>query len=404
MNNTKEQLASFIAQTPIFSTHEHHRDDDFYADMSLNTLFSCSYVGWYTAPPAPEAGARAAWLEKIRCNSYFVWLEKSVCSIYGEEEITPDNWDSLSEKIRRAHQEPGYHIRLLQEKAGYIRFLEDCYWNTGSDVGYPDMVTAVYRLDMWMQGFHPESVDHDGCNPHANAGYVIPDLDTYLGLLREELVRRRPSIAGLKCASAYQRTIRFQTVTREQAEALYLKHPSELSQEEQNRFGDYILDAACRIAEELDLPIQIHTGLALLEGSNPLNLEGLIASHPGNKFVLFHGGFPWIHETAGLAHNYQNVLIDINWLPLISTSAAVQALHMYIEVLPNIHTLAWGGDTWTSEEAVGASMAFRHVLTRVLSEKVDQGYFTLKQAEQLAEKIMYKNAQNIYNIIPVQTR
>jgi len=66
----------------------------------------------------------------------------------------------------------------------------------------------------------------------------------------------------------------------------------------------------------LDLPVQIHTGLAKLQGSDPLLLDNVISGYPDVRFVLFHGGFPWIYNTVTLAHNYANVIIDFNWLPL----------------------------------------------------------------------------------------
>src|SRR5699024_8678272 len=153
-----------------------------------------------------------------------------------------------------------------------------------------------------------------------------------------------------------------------------------------------------KVAGDLDLPVQIHTGLAKLQGSDPLLLNNVISDYPNVSFVLFHGGFPWIYNTAALAHNYDNVIIDINWLPLISTSAAKEALHVYIETLRDNRRITWRADTWTSEEAVGAAMAFKHVLTDVLNEKVESGYFTLSEAEKFAKKIMYQNARDIYNL------
>jgi len=273
--------------------------------------------------------------------------------------------------------------------------LEDCYWNSGSDVGYPEFITPVYRLDMWMQGFHPDSFPQVLINPHTVFG-EIKSFDRYLEILEHEIRSRRPQIAALKCASAYQRTIAFEPVTYEQAADVFMKNPTSLTEQQRNIFGDYIMQFALRLAKELDLPVQIHTGLALLSGSNPLLLEGLIARHPDNRFVLFHGGFPWIYETAGLLHNYSNVLIDINWLPLISTSAAAQALHVYIDVLQDSGNIAWGGDTWTSEEACGASMAFRNLLARVLTEKIERDGWRTTDAERFADKIMFENALNIY--------
>ncbi len=56
----------------------------------------------------------------------------------------------------------------------------------------------------------------------------------------------------------------------------------------------------------------------------------------------------------------------------------------------------WGSDTWTSEEAIGALLAWQYVVATVLSEKVDSGYFDMAEAEALVHKLMYRNAARLY--------
>ncbi|MBP3961862.1 amidohydrolase family protein [Paenibacillus lignilyticus] len=397
-NNDWKAWLDVLNAKPVYSTHEHHREAFSQQQLDLDLLFQWSYVGWCGPTPAATYEARTAWLDKIRFNTYFQWLEKAIMRIYGIEELTADNWDDVSHAIRHAHlSDADWHLNLMKQHGGYTGFLEDCFWNTGSDVGYPDFITPVYRLDMWMMGYHPESLTNERTTIHDQFEQP-PTFAQYMERFEHELRSRRPSIAGLKCASAYQRTIAFSDASREDAKAVFGKQPSEISEAERNRFGDYMLQVALSLAAELELPVQIHTGLARLGGSNPLLLEPLIAAHPSNQFVLFHGGFPWTYDTAALAHNYDNLVIDINWLPLISTTAAQDALHVYADVLRDSGKIAWGGDTWTGEEAVGASMAFRHILARVCADKVNSGAWRSKDAERFADKIMYENAYKLYQI------
>ena len=84
------------------------------------------------------------------------------------------------------------------------------------------------------------------------------------------------------------------------------------------------------------------------------------------------------------------------WAPIISTSAAIAALHEFIEVVRSSDRIAWGSDTWTSEEAIGALLAWQHVVATVLSQKVESGYFDMAEAERLAHKLMYRNAARLY--------
>ena len=89
----------------------------------------------------------------------------------------------------------------------------------------------------------------------------------------------------------------------------------------------------CELAVKLDVPFQIHSGLGQVSGSRPLLLESTIARYPQLHFVLFHMGYPWYHEIAGLAHNYANVHMDMVWGPVVGPQRRpVAALHQYLEV------------------------------------------------------------------------
>lgn len=396
MDEIKRHLRSLMDETPLFSTHEHHLESEWLAQINLDKLFQNSYVNWCSSPAGHTKEERREWLDTIRMNSYFVWLSKSICTIYGFEEINEENWDAISEKIHHAHQDEELHWNILKNHAKYERFIEDSYWDPGSHLSNPDFVLSTYRIDSWLTGFHPDCIDHDHKNPRHFTKADMGTLEAYEAALISELDKKRDHVVALKCASAYERTLQFDPVERSEVEHIYGKHPSELSEQEKAMFGNYMFHYSLQVARERNLPIQIHTGLAQLSGSNPMLLEPVIAKYPDVKFVLFHGGFPWIYEIAGLAHNYKNVYIDMNWLPLISTKAAENALHTYLEIVPNNHQISWGGDTWTSEEAYGASLAFKHVVTNVLAEKVAQSFYRLQDAEAMVKKMFHLNAEQLY--------
>ncbi len=399
LSTTPEPLCELIRRTPIVSTHEHHRDGAFQQSLNLDRLLTASYVGWGPMPPGDTPDARRDWLSRVRHNSYFVWLEKALAAIYGIELIAAETWQDLSFAISTAHRDPAWHLRLLREHARYELFLEDAYWAPGSDENLGDMAVPVYRIDMWLAGFHPEAHDHDGINPRDRLGRDFPTLDDYEDCLRAEIRARRPAIAALKCAAAYERTLEFGPPRRDEAKAVFGRSPAEVPAGGRRLFGDFILHVALEEAAKLDLPVQVHTGLAMLAGSNPLLFEPIIDAYSDVRFVLFHGGFPWVRHVGALAHNHPaNVIIDLCWLPIISTSAAVSALHEYIELLPDIGHLTWGGDCWTGEEACGAAMALRHVLGRCLAEKIADQDLRPRDAETIAHRIMHANARSIYGL------
>ena len=87
------------------------------------------------------------------------------------------------------------------------------------------------------------------------------------------------------------------------------------------------------LCAKLDLPFQIHTGHARIQGSNPMLLADLIAANPKTKFILFHGGYPWIGETGAIATRYKNVWVDSVWLPTISYTMGKRAYQEWLEVM-----------------------------------------------------------------------
>lgn len=93
--------------------------------------------------------------------------------------------------------------------------------------------------------------------------------------------------------------------------------------------SDPSLDPYFAIAEELGVPVGIHTGTSFpgtpYRGSpnfrvalgNPLLLEDLLVRRPKLRVYIMHGGAPWTRETIALMQMYPQVYMDvavINWI------------------------------------------------------------------------------------------
>jgi hypothetical protein len=400
---TYQDIYDLIETLPVISSHEHHGTDEFQASLTLDRVLEQSYVSWLELTPGSDAASREDFLAQCRHNSYYVWLEKGIQRIYGlDEKITAQNWDDISARISECHADPAAHIRILTETGRYRRAVQDTYWDYGSDVGHPEVFSPTMRTDMFVRCFHSDVRDHDDNNPFIR----YPDaptgnFDDYLEYLTALFTGWRESGAvALKSASAYERSLAYGEGDRSAAAAVFGRRPETVSPEERAVYESTLFDFFCRLAASLGVPFQVHTGLGELAGSRPLLFEPVIVRNPDVHFVLFHAGYPWHGEAAGLAHNHSNISLDMVWAPIISTSAAVAALHEFIEVARSSDRIAWGSDTWTSEEAIGALLAWQHVAATVLAEKVEARYFDMSEAEALAHKLMYQNAAHIYGFHP----
>ncbi len=153
--------------------------------------------------------------------------------------------------------------------------------------------------------------------------------------------------------------------------------------------------AAC--AAECNLPIQMHTGLGQLRGTQAIGLCDLIEQNPDVQFDLFHASFPWTDDVLALAHKFLNVSIDLCWLPILSTSRATSFIKEALEVT-DARRLVWGCDTWTSEESLGALMAARHCLADALTDLVLDQRFDLAYGVWLGERILQHNAKDLFRL------
>ncbi len=390
-----EKIKKIIEETMAINTHCHHYRNDFFEDLDLDKLLKNSYANWCGVSFDDSMQSKQEYLDYIRYNSYFVWLQKSLKKIYQiEENLTVENWELYSNKIRTAHRDHEWHKNVLRDFCRYEHVILDTRWDPGSNNDEPGIFASTFRVDPLFFGFSRDRTDHDGNNAFKFYKKEFSDLDTYLAFVSDLITQKiKGGCVSLKCAIAYDRTLDFKAVTKEEAEAVFLD--KDMSETNIKNFQDYLFHHICRVAAKLNVPLQCHTGLGCLSGTSAIQLQQTIKRHPDTKFVLFHGSYPWTDDLLGLLHVYPNVYADICWLPLISPSAAVHALHQLIEV-GTADKVCWGCDTWTSEESFGARIAVNHVLEEVLVKKIDDGYLGFDDAVKLIKRILYLNPKQLY--------
>ena len=95
--------------------------------------------------------------------------------------------------------------------------------------------------------------------------------------------------------------------------------------------SDPVLEPYFALAEELDIPVGIHTGTSFpgtpyqgyprfrLALGNPLLLEDLLVRHPKLRVFIAHGGEPWRRETIALMGMYQQVYMDVGTIWLLGS-------------------------------------------------------------------------------------
>ena len=124
-------------------------------------------------------------------------------------------------------------------------------------------------------------------------------------------------------------------------------------------------------------------------------LVDLIEANPQTKFVLFHGGFPWIGETGVIAMRHKNVWVDSCWLPTLSYTVAKRAYQEWLEVMPS-NRLMWGADAVQAEGIYAATEFTRECLADALAEKIERGELREEHALRIGGQIMRENALALF--------
>jgi predicted TIM-barrel fold metal-dependent hydrolase len=235
--------------------------------------------------------------------------------------------------------------------------------------------------------------------------HSLDELVVAMQTVLKNYVRR--GAVSVKSALAYNRVLNYEKATKFEAETIFNRIANHLGEGsswlDSKPLQDYMMHQVIRAAIENQVPIQIHTGLQegnenIITNSNPTHLVNLFIEYREAKFDLFHGGYPYIHEWATLAKNFANVHADITWLPIISPEIARRLLHELIETVPSNKIMAFGGDSMTVEMAYGHARMTRQLVTRVLSEKISEGYLSEDEAVTMARKMLRDNPNSLYKL------
>lgn len=392
-----ELLFNKIITAEKINTHSHFKPKSVSEEISLRFLIERSYLSWHRLPLLSTQEERSFYILNEGSRSYFVYLMRAIQDIYKiNDPLTAENWELYDSIIRREGNVPGMQESILKKCCRYKTSLLDAYWLPGSDNQKRQLYTPVFRIDPYLFAYDKNITNHDHHNTWTLHNKVFACLHEYIEFFKD-LIRNQiaSGCVALKCAVAYDRPLIVDNPTFDEASKVF--DNKNYTEKDVKAFQDYMINQACRLAAQLDVPLQWHTGLGCLKDTRALEPLSLIQRHPATNFVLFHGSYPWTGDIPALLHNYRNVYADICWMPLLSPTKAKSTLHELIEIAPADHIL-WGCDTSTPEESYGACIALAEILSEVLHEKIISGYLDFTRSDLLIHQILMGNALKLYRL------
>ena len=266
------------------------------------------------------------------------------------------------------------------------------------------------RLVIGLPGYHAIR-DYNAVQAQvAPLARTVTSLDEYLAACRELFAaHQRFGAVAFKDQSAYARPIDYGNPTRAEAEAVFnwfMADPrrSAAYPDGQRPLGDFLFHEFMRMARDLDLPVQIHTGHMAgirneIAKTNAVGLTSVLELHRDVRFDLFHANWPYSAELLYLGKNYPNVTLDFCWANIIDPVYCQNLFRQALAAVPHGKIHGYGSDyVGNVEYAWAHAQIARDNLAIALADLVDAEYLDVDEAKEVARAWLFNNANDFFRL------
>ena len=338
--------------------------------------------------------------ERSKNTGYFLASRLSLIDLYGEEDLTDENYVRVSEKVR-ARVKKGFYKEIIQDIAG----VESCQVNS---------LEAVF-----MESEHPTLLFQDLSFVPMSTRLDVPRLCKESNLPAGTLAEWHqvvdwyfetfgPRAIAVKNQSAYERRLNYENVDAQTAAPLFTRYVKgeELDAAETRALQDHLFHYCIARATDFRLPVKLHTGFYARNDYMPLarvsrnasDLCPVLERYPDTTFVLMHIGYPYQDEMIALAKHYRNAYIDLCWSWIINPAASVRFLKEMLMAAPASKLFTFGGDYAPVEPIVGHAKIARRGIAQAMSELVQEDWLAARDAPSIIERIMRGNQYEVFRI------
>jgi predicted TIM-barrel fold metal-dependent hydrolase len=245
-------------------------------------------------------------------------------------------------------------------------------------------------------------------------GAIPPTLDDYLAKVVLPTLQRQhiEGAVAEKFEIAYLRAVDFGNPSLEEAQRIYAKYAGHGTPDsgEYKILQDYLFRAIAAECGRLGMVVHLHCmsgsgsyfGIA---GANPLLLESIFNDPHlrGTRFVLLHGGWPFVREAGALLQK-PNVYLDFSQQTLTFPPHTLAVwLREWLETYPD--KVLYGTDGYPFSAALGweestwiANHNAREALGLALTGMLRDGEISLERAEKAAQGVLRGSAEQLYGI------
>jgi len=348
-----------------------------------------------------------AW--KRTCHTGYAKVTRMVLKeFYDVEELTLEALKGMKDRLMDLSNRDLF--TQLLDRAKIAARLEDCWADWGQVYDKTYRMSPKGKLVIGIPFFHQVSSYEQVRQPGDSVGIDVTTLDDYLAACREVFERfKQYGAVAFKDQSAYSRTLEYTNPTRAEAEEVFnylmadprrtVGHP-----EGKKKLDDYLFHCFMRMAKEMELPVQIHTGHMAgtwndIEKTNAVKLRSLIELHRDVRFDLFHANWPYSGELLYLCKNYPNVHIDFCWTNIIDPVYCQRMFKQALSSVPHSKIHGYGSDYGGHADRAWAHASIaRDNIAIGLSEMVEMEYMSIDEAMEVGRMWLFDNANEFFKL------
>lgn len=421
-----EAIYDYVKNLVVIDTHEHYpvneklreQDTDIlreYNDFYFNSdLRSAGYKNYeklidHSQPLLKRWQDVEPFWEICRYTGYGRSLDHTVRILYGIDKICRDTVEEVNDRFQKALKKGDHYKYVLSEKSNLKIGIREIIM---SDL-YEDIDTRYMKGALRLDNFIYPKVGNDVISIENATGIRICSLDDWEDAC--EMIIEKAFSSGIAVAMktelAYERTLKFERVTRHEAEEEFnnfFKANCYLFKTDQvynigKKFQDYFMHYILRLANKKNITFQFHTGIQegnanVVSNGDPTLLTNLFMEYPDVDFDLFHIGYPYHNKISALCKVFTNVYIDMCWAHIISPTASINFLVEGFDSMPLNKISAFGGDYCFIDGVAGHQHMARINVSKALAIKVDEGLFDVEKAKEISKMLFYDNPYKIFKL------
>lgn len=422
-----EELRDYMESVPVIDCHDHtdvcgpKLDDPivvvvrgyFPSDLQSAATGGEMEVIQDSKRPLEERWSALETVWRRTCHTGYAQVTRLVLKrFYDEDELTLDALKRMAAKMPDLSDE-ATNDEILAE-ANIAARLENVQREPQTDVrAILDgslKLSPRGRLVIPLPGFH-RVLSHDAVQGIGTAvGRHVTCLDEYLEVCREIFkAYKKFGAVAFKDQSAYTRTLEYGNPPRAEAEAVFnwfMEDPRRSASypDGHRPLDDFLFHEFMRMARDLDLPVQIHTGhMAGIRNdivkTNAAGLTHVLELHRDVRFDLFHANWPYSGELIYLAKNFPNVAIDFCWANIIDPIYCQNMFKQALSSVPHAKVHGYGSDYGGSVDRAWAHARIaRDNIAIALSDMVAIEYLGLDEAKEVARAWLFNNANEFFRL------